>query len=191
MLSSLVYWEDPVASGVLFGSVFVTLVSFSYYSLISVVSYLALFILCGVGAIKLYSKVMVMLGKAAQGSDPLEKVAKMPVTIPAESIQDISRLVADHANLVVAELRRLFLVENMVDTIKFGLSLWCLTYIGSWFNAITLVILGWVAVFSIPKLYVMNQAKVDEIIEKVKLQVDEVKGKVMAMVPLKTDKKSE
>jgi hypothetical protein len=52
----------------------VTLVSFSYYSLISVVSYLALFILCAVGAVKLYSKVMVMLGKAAQGSDPLEKV---------------------------------------------------------------------------------------------------------------------
>jgi hypothetical protein len=30
----------------------------------------------------------------------------------------------------------------MVDTIKFGLSLWCLTYIGSWFNATTLIILG-------------------------------------------------
>jgi hypothetical protein len=54
----------------------VTLVSFSYYSLISVVSYLALLLLCGVGAVKIYSRVMVMLGKAAQGSDPLEKVTK-------------------------------------------------------------------------------------------------------------------
>ena len=53
-----------------------TLVSFSYYSLISVVSYLALFLLCGVGAVKIYSRVMVMLGKAAQGSDPLEKVTQ-------------------------------------------------------------------------------------------------------------------
>jgi hypothetical protein len=103
MTSALFYWEDPVASAVLFTSVLgiydpthiiaraifyfpyliflikillfsVTLVSFSYYSLISVVSYSALFLLGGVGAVKLYSKVMVMLGKAAQGSDPLEKV---------------------------------------------------------------------------------------------------------------------
>ena len=47
---------------------------------------------------------------------------------------------------------RLFLVENMVDTIKFGLSLWCLTYIGSWFNAMTLVILAWVTAFTVPKV---------------------------------------
>ena len=60
-----------------------TLVSFSYYSLISVVSYLALFLLCGVGAVKLYSKVMVMLGKAAQGSDPLEKVIYRNLKIEA------------------------------------------------------------------------------------------------------------
>lgn len=191
MSSALLHWEDPIASGAVFASVLVSLVSFSYYSLISVVSYLALLLLCGVGAVKLYSRVMVMLGKAAQGSDPLEKVAKMPVTIPTESIQDISKLLADYLNLVVGELRRLFLVENMVDTIKFGLSLWCLTYIGSWFNATTLIILAWVAAFSLPKLYRLNQAKVDEIMEKVKVQVEEVKGKVMAMVPVKSEKKTE
>ena len=46
-----------------------------------------------------------------------------------------------------------------MDTIKFGLSLWGLTYIGSWFNAMTLIILAWVAAFSIPKLYKMNQVR--------------------------------
>ena len=39
----------------------------------------------------------------------LMQVAKMPVTIPADSIQDISKLVADYTNVAVAELRRLFL----------------------------------------------------------------------------------
>ena len=48
--------------------------------------------------------------------------------------------------------RRLFMVENMLDSIKFGLSLWVLTYIGSWFNAMTLLILGWIGLFSIPKV---------------------------------------
>ena len=39
------------------------------------------------------------------------------------------------------------------------MSLWCLTYIGSWFNAITLVILAWIAAFTIPKAYIMNQVQ--------------------------------
>jgi hypothetical protein len=43
-------------------------------------------------------------------------------------------------------------VENMLDSIKFGLSLWLLTYIGSWFNAMTLIILSWVGLFTIPKV---------------------------------------
>ena len=35
------------------------------------------------------------------------------------------------------------------------------------------------------------QDKVDEVIGKVKVQVDEVKGKVMAMIPVKSEKKAE
>lgn len=47
-----------------------------------------------------------------------------------------------NANAAVSELRRLFLVEDLVDTLKFGGVLWCLTYLGSWFNGMTLVIIG-------------------------------------------------
>merc|ERR1712113_1328657 len=67
---------------------------------------------------------------------------------------------------------------GMVDTIKFGLSLWLLTYIGSWFNMLTLLILAWIVLFSTPKLYQQNQAQVDEVLGQVMAQVDEVKGKV-------------
>jgi hypothetical protein len=44
----------------------------------------------------------------------------------------------------------------MLDSIKFGLSLWLLTYIGSWFNAMTLIILSWVGLFTIPKVIKFN-----------------------------------
>lgn len=47
-----------------------------------------------------------------------------------------------HANAAVSELRRLFLVEDFVDSLKFGVLLWCLTYVGSWFNGMTLIIIG-------------------------------------------------
>jgi len=193
---SLVYWENPILSGAVFGSVFVSLISLCYYSLIYVVSNLALLLLLGVGAVKLYTRVMVMLGKATAGSDPLEQVANMTVTIPTDNAAEYSKVLAAHLNKVVSELRRLFLVENMMDTLKFGASLWCLTYIGSWFNMMTLIILAWVAAFSLPKVYLMNQDKADEVIGKVKVQVDEIKSKVMSMIPVKSapaadDKKSE
>jgi hypothetical protein len=190
-VTTLVYWEDPVASGAVFGSVLVTLVSLCYNSLLTVVSYAALALLALVLLVKLYSYVMVMLKKAEAGSDPLAKVAGMSLTVPAETIADLSPAFANNINCFVSELRRLFLVENMVDTIKFGLSLWLLTYIGSWFNALTLVILAWIVAFTAPKLYLNNQAQVDEVLGKVMAQVEEVKGKVMALIPNKSVEKKD
>jgi len=190
-VASLVYWEDPVQSGALFGTVLVTLVSLSYYSLISVVSYLFLTLLALVILVKIYSYVMVMLKKAEAGCDPLDMIAGMPITIPAETISDLSPAVADAINSTVLELRRLFLVENMVDTIKFGLSLWLLTYIGSWFNAMTLIILAWIVAFTLPKVYLNNQGPIDDVLAKVMAQVEEVKEKVMALIPNKSAEKKE
>jgi len=183
---SLLYWENPILSGAVFGTVLATLLSLCSYSLIYVFSNLCLLALLAVGAIKLYTKVMVMLGKATPGSDPLEQISAMSLTIPTENLSAYSATISEKLNLALTELRRLFLVENMVDTIKFGLSLWCLTYIGSWFNATTLVILAWIAAFTIPKAYIMNQDKADEMIGKVKVQIDEIKSKVMAMIPVKS-----
>jgi len=182
-LCSLVHWEDPIASGAVFGSVLVTLLSICYYSLISVCAYTSLSLLMLVLAVKLYSYVMVLMKKAEPGSDPLAKVAAMEVTIPSDKVSELSTGLADKLNCCLSELRRLFLVENMVDTIKFGLSLWCLTYIGSWFNAMTLVILAWVTAFTVPKIYQNNQAAIDEVLGKVKVQLDEIKSKVVAVMP--------
>jgi len=190
-LPNILYWEDPVQSGAVFGTVLVTLVSLCYYSLITVVSYTCLTLLMVVLAVKLYSYVMVMLKKAEPGSDPLAMVAAMPVTVPADTISNMSPCVAATLNNFTTELRRLFLVENMVDTIKFGLSLWLLTYLGSWFNFLTLIILGWLGLFTLPKLYLNNQAQVDEVVGKVMAQVEEVKGKVVALIPNKSAVKEE
>ena len=190
-MPAIVYWEDPVVSGGVFGAVLVVLLALSSYSLITVVSYTCLTLLMVVLGVKVYSYVMVMMKKAEPGSDPLAKVSAMPVTIPDDTITNMSPCLASVVNKTTTELRRLFLVEDMVDTIKFGLSLWLLTYIGSWFNMLTLLILAWVTLFSAPKLYVLNQAQVDEVMGQVMSQIEEVKGKVLAMIPNKSVKKEE
>lgn len=44
LVEALVYWRDPVLSGIVFGATLVVLLSFAYMSLISVVAYLAMFV---------------------------------------------------------------------------------------------------------------------------------------------------
>ena len=122
-LPSILYWEDPIQSGAVFGTVLVVLLSLASYSLITVVSYTCLTLLMVVLGVKAYSYVMVMMKKAEPGSDPLAEVSAMPVTIPTDTISNMSPCVAGTLNKVTTELRRLFLVENMVDTLKFGVSL--------------------------------------------------------------------
>merc|ERR1719266_1870726 len=176
-LPSILYWEDPIQSGAVFGSVLVVLLSLASYSCLA--------LLLGVLGVKLYSFVMVKMGKAEAGSDPLAKVAAMSVTVPTETISNMSPCVAGSLNKFTTELRRLFLVENMVDTLKFGVSLWMLTYIGSWFNMLTLVILSWIALFATPKLYQQNQEQVDQVLGQVMAHVEDAKSKVLALIPNK------
>ncbi|KAH9642101.1 hypothetical protein HF086_007221 [Spodoptera exigua] len=72
---------------------------------------------------------------------------------------------------------RLFLVEDLVDSLKFGVLLWCLTYVGACFNGITLIILGWIALFTLPKAYEMNKAQVDANLELVRGKINEISAK--------------
>ena len=74
------------------------------------------------------------------------------LTVSEDKVNQFANNATNKLNTSLLELRRLFLVENMLDSVKFGLSLWVLTYIGSWFNAMTLILLSWVGLFSVPKV---------------------------------------
>jgi len=183
--AKLVHWETPAASGGVFGSVLGVLVCISYFSLISVLAYISLAMLAAVLAIKVYSFAMVFMKKAEPGSDPLQCVTNIDVSIPPERVADMTGFMVDILNPSIMELRRLFLLESIFDTIKFILCLWGLTYIGSWFNMMTLLMLTWLGVFSLPLVYKNNQAAVDDVIGQVNTQISDIKEKVMGVIPMK------
>merc|ERR1719229_1387449 len=175
-------WEDPIYTGVIFGTVLATLISICYYSLISVIAYVSIALLLAVSAVKLYTYVMNTFLKK-DVTNPIAKFAGVDVTIPGERVNDFAGRATDKMNCGIKELRRLFMVENMLDSIKFGLSLWVLTYIGSWFNAMTLIMMAWVGLFTIPKIYVNNKAQIDPVLDQIKAKINEVSDKVGAMIP--------
>lgn len=67
---------------------------------------------------------------------------ELDIALSQERIQQLTTSAVAHANAALIELRRLFLVEDLVDSIKFGVLLYCLTYVGAIFNGMTLIILG-------------------------------------------------
>merc|ERR1711863_212191 len=71
--------------------------------------------------------------------------------------------------------------------LEFDAGMYGLTYIGRMFNGLTLVIVIWVVIFSVPKVYVDNKVKIDEALKPIKEKVDELFGKVQATTDKKQD----
>jgi len=80
-------------------------------------------------------------------------------------VHEVADVAVAHANAAVSELRRLFLVEDFVDSLKFGVLLWCLTYVGSWFNGMTLIIIGKFSCLYSIALYLTIVYRIDSMID--------------------------
>ena len=56
--------------------------------------------------------------------------------------KEVANLIFDKSYEIIESLRRLFLVEDMVDSIKFFIVLYFFSYLGKWFNGLTICLLG-------------------------------------------------
>ncbi|CAG2065334.1 unnamed protein product [Timema podura] len=104
-------------------------------------------------------------------------ILDLDLTLPQDKVREVTDLTVSHINGAAVELRRLFLVEDLVDSIKFGVLLWCLTYLGAWFNGMTLVIISFVALFTLPKVYEQNKAQIDQYLDIAKSKFADISSK--------------
>jgi len=189
-LESLIYWRDLKKSGVVFGIGLAILLAISFFSVISVVAYVSLLGLLATISFRIYKTVLQAIQKTSDGH-PFKEYLDFELAIPQEKVQQVATVSVAHVNAFTAELRRLFLVEDLVDSIKFGGLLWALTYLGSWFNGITLVLLAWIALFTLPKVYENNKETIDTNLDLVRSKLLEVAEKVKAAVPIGKKQESE
>lgn len=186
------YWRDPKKSGVVFGGIMVVLLSLAFFSFISVIANLSLIALAAAFGFRVYKTILQAIQKTSDGH-PFKEILEMDLALPADKVRQTSDLAVTHINAIVSELRRLFLVEDFIDSLKFGVGLWMLTYLGSWFNGMTLIILGVVALFTLPKVYESNKAQIDQNIDLVRSKINDITAKVKAAIPIgkKTEEKKE
>jgi len=190
LVSELVYWRDPKKSGTVFGGILIVLISLTFLSFISVFAYTSLAILSGTFAFRLYKNILQTVQKTQDGH-PFKEYLEKDLALENEKTQEISSIIISHVNKVAIQLRHYFLVEDLMDSAKFGAFLYFLTYLGSWFNGLTLVILAFIALFGLPKVYELNKNVIDQYIDLVCAKVSEITTKIHEVLPFGKKEKAQ
>jgi len=181
-LVDLLYWRDVKTTGVVFGASLLLLLSLTVCSIVSVCSYVGLALLSVTISFRIYKGILQAIQKSDEGH-PFKLYLDQEVTLSEDVVHNYSDLALDRLNKTVAGLRRLFLVEDLIDSLKFAVLMWILTYVGALFNGLTILILGLVGAFSAPIVYEKHQAQIDHYIALVNNQIKDVVAKIQAKVP--------
>jgi hypothetical protein len=155
---------------------------FTSCSLISLLAYTSLAVLGATIGFRVFKLVQAQIQKT-NGENPFRPYLEQEVTVPQERLHAQVDIFVEHAQAVFKHLRHLFLVENLFDSVKFGLMLYTLTYVGAWFSGYTLIVMFVLAVFTVPKVYEMNQEPIDKYIGIAREHLEKVQHTVEDKLP--------
>ncbi|KAM6188530.1 LOW QUALITY PROTEIN: reticulon-3 [Sarcoramphus papa] len=184
----LLFWRDVKKTGVVFGASLLLLLSLATLSPVSVVAHLALALLSVTISLRVYSVVQAV--QKSEEGHPFGHL-ELDVTLSPETFQAHAATVALHLNQALRLLLRLFLVEDLVDSMKLAMSMWLLTYVGAVFNGITLLILAELLAFTLPPLYEKYKVQIDHYVGIARHQTKDLVAKIQAKLPGLAKKKPE
>merc|ERR1711868_260514 len=175
-MNSLMYWDNPRDSGIVCGSVLVNL---------------SLALVTATMSFRIYKSVLAAVNKNNEGH-PFRQFLEVDVTLPVDKVSSLADTFFSKLNNVLLKLKSILLVENVVESVKFAVAMYLLTYVGAIMNGLTILTLAWVAVFSAPRVYRDNQKQIDEAVLPLKTKLDDLQAKLQASLPAAiTGKKDE
>ncbi|XP_037402184.1 reticulon-2b isoform X1 [Pygocentrus nattereri] len=183
LVADLLYWRDVPKTGLVFTGLVVGLACLFQLSAISVLSNLGLSIMAFTLPVRLLYKAMTVV-HLSDGEHPFQSYLDEDSTLTDEdTVRVVEKIVLLIATLIT-ELKRLFFIDSVVDSVKFILLLYLLTYVGVQTNGLTLVISGVICAFSLPLAYRLQRERIDNIIKAVKLLMTRVTEIVELVVSL-------
>lgn len=183
-------WRDPRRSALVLGASLVLLLSLATLSAVSVCAHLALALLCVTVSLRVYRALLQALHKAEEGH-PFRAYLELDITLSPETFRAAAAAAAPPLNRALRLLLRLFLVEDLVDSLKLAVCMWLLTYIGAVFNGITLLILAELLAFTLPPLYEKYKVQIDQYMAIARSHTKDLMAKIQAKVPGLAKKKPE
>ncbi|XP_037096537.1 reticulon-1a isoform X1 [Syngnathus acus] len=178
----LLYWRNVKQSGAVFGSALLLLFSLTQFSVVSVGAYLALAALSATISFRIYKSVLQAVQKTDEGH-PFKGYLEIEISLSQDQVSKYADKILLYTNTCMKELRRLFLVQDLIDSLKFAVLMWLLTYVGALFNGLTLLILAVVSMFTMPVVYEKHQAQIDQYVGLIRTHVNSVVGKIQAKIP--------
>ncbi|XP_076772563.1 reticulon-3 isoform X1 [Arvicanthis niloticus] len=186
----LIFWRDVKKTGFVFGTTLVMLLSLAAFSVISVVSYLILALLSVTISFRVYKSVIQAVQKSEEGH-PFKAYLDVDITLSSEAFHNYMNAAMVHVNKALKLIIRLFLVEDLVDSLKLAVFMWLMTYVGAVFNGITLLILAELLVFSVPIVYEKYKTQIDHYVGIARDQTKSIVEKIQAKLPGIAKKKAE
>jgi hypothetical protein len=180
--NSLIFWQDIKKSAICFTAGFFFLLALRVFSIISIFSYAFLFLLVATISFRIYAKVNQVIQQTSD-ENPFSDFLNSDVQISEERSQQFTGFLVTSVNAFITELRRLVFVENFLDSLKFALLLWLLTYIGAKVDGLGLITIGFVGTFVVPLVYENNKVVIDDYIKKAKESVANVTSRIPVPKP--------
>eukprot|EP00064_Thunnus_orientalis_P003363 superscaffoldBa00000270_g3372 len=136
----LVYWRKVRKTGVVFTGLVIGLASMFQLSAITVISHICLGVMCVTFPLRLYYKLLELLRWNPRGEHPFQSHLDYDSSLTDKEtvmlVEETVLLVA----FAVTEIKRLLFIDSMIDSIKFVVLLYLLTYVGIIANGLTLLI---------------------------------------------------
>merc|ERR1712183_879820 len=118
-----------------------------------------------------------------QQPNPFQDLMDLDITISNEKAQKYLETFLAKFNCTMNCARDLFLIQNMANSVKFGLFCWFMGYVGSITNILTLVTIGVAGAFTLPAVYEKNKAQIDQYYGMAQEKITQVCDTVRKSVP--------
>ncbi|XP_034746005.1 reticulon-2b [Etheostoma cragini] len=179
-LVDLVYWRKMRRTGVVFTGLVISLASLFQLSAITVLSHIGLGVMSVTFILRLYYKLLELL-RWNPGVHPFQSYLDNDSSLTDKEtvmlVEEVVLLIA----FAFTEIKRLLFIESMIDSIKFVVLLYLLTYVGVVTSGLTLLIAAVIAVFSLPLLYKKQQMRMRRMVRAVKAFVKRIKNLCLSL----------
>jgi len=160
----IVYWRDPIASGLLFGiiNLFFLLITYGEYSVVTLVSYFFETLIIAAFGYTMYLTLIPRLQNKPIDPPLREKVKDPRFNVSAEDFQRHSDVLADLVNLFLDNLKEAVVCVDLFVTFRAAAVFYLFATLGDWFSGITLLYLASLVLFVWPRLYHEKQQEIDK-----------------------------
>nr|XP_055037113.1 reticulon-2b isoform X2 [Misgurnus anguillicaudatus] len=172
-----------MTTALVFTGLVVGLACLFQFSAITILSNLGLGIMAFTLLIRFLYKGLDLV-RLGDGSHPFQSYLDEDRTLTDEDTIRVAEQIVLVIATAVTGLKKLFFINNILDSLKFVAFLYLLTYVGIQSNGLTLLMTGVICAFSLPLLYKLQRQRIDKIVNAVKNLVARITEMVDLVVTL-------